>query len=322
MKKTLLLLAAVGLSFTASAQFNNLISNQGYEKSVEFNMNSNPFMAQAYRLISKENTTGIGAIPTLDFQFKKDGLWANTLSLRNDRVGIGATNPLAALDVRGTIRIPMATNVNNNSHGLIGAAGDFLYGGKYVNNLGVGFYSPITFGGTPGTPPKRNSYISGFDGVDLFTDSQLRMRVSENGNVGIGTAFPLRTFHVDGQSYFDGNVGIGSKNPDATLTVRGDIHAQEVKVDLNVPADYVFQKYFTGTSSLMAGYSMPTLEEVEQFAKSNYHLPNIPSAKNIQENGLELGEMTNLLLQKIEELTLYTIEQEHRIKVLEKKLSN
>ena len=115
-------------------------------------------------------------------------------------------------------------------------------------------------------------------------------------------------------------VGIGTENPDATLAVKGKIHAEEVKVDLNVPADYVFQKYFTGTSSLKADYEMLSLTEVEQFIKANHHLPDVPSAKTIQEEGLLLKEMTNLLLQKVEELTLYTIEQEKRINLLESQL--
>ncbi|PKF75373.1 hypothetical protein [Chryseobacterium sp. PMSZPI] len=118
----------------------------------------------------------------------------------------------------------------------------------------------------------------------------------------------------------NGNVGIGSKNPDAPLTVKGLIHATEVKIDLNVPADYVFQKYYTGTSGLKPEYTMPTLEDVEKFTKENNHLPNIPSAKEIQEKGLNVGEMSNLLLQKIEELTLYTIEQNKLIKEQQKRI--
>lgn len=118
-----------------------------------------------------------------------------------------------------------------------------------------------------------------------------------------------------------GKVGIGTTNPDSELTVDGKIHCKEVLVDLDFPApDYVFQKYYTGFSSLKENYTMPTLEEVEAFTKENHHLPNVPSAKTIQEEGLQLKEMTNLLLQKIEELTLYTIEQEKRIKTLEGKL--
>lgn len=120
----------------------------------------------------------------------------------------------------------------------------------------------------------------------------------------------------------NGYVGLGTANPDERLTVKGKIHSEEVKVDLLVPADYVFEKYYTGTSALKADYVMPTLAEVESFTKANNHLPNIPSAQEIKENGLQLGEMTNLLLQKIEELTLYSIEQQKRIEALESKLND
>jgi hypothetical protein len=118
----------------------------------------------------------------------------------------------------------------------------------------------------------------------------------------------------------NGNVGIGSLNPDAKLAVKGLIHANEVKVDLLVPADYVFEKYYTGNSTLKPEYKIPTLEDVEKFTKENNHLPNIPSAKEIQEKGLNVGEMSNLLLQKIEELTLYTIEQNKLIKDQQKRI--
>jgi hypothetical protein len=115
-----------------------------------------------------------------------------------------------------------------------------------------------------------------------------------------------------------GNVGIGSANPDSKLTVKGKIHAEEVKVDLAVPADYVFEKFYLGESSLKPDYILPTLSEVEKFTQTNYHLPNVPSAKDIKENGLQLGEMSNVLLQKIEELTLYAIEQQKTIERLQK----
>ncbi|WP_051289367.1 hypothetical protein [Chryseobacterium daeguense] len=124
------------------------------------------------------------------------------------------------------------------------------------------------------------------------------------------------------RTYFKNKVGINSLNPDAELTVKGKIHAEEVKVDLNVPADYVFEKYYTGKSDLKSDYIMPTLKEVEAFTKANNHLPNVPSAKEIKENGLQVGEMINILLQKVEELTLYSLEQQKKIEELQQEVKN
>jgi hypothetical protein len=139
------------------------------------------------------------------------------------------------------------------------------------------------------------------------------------GKVGIAMGCNDKEyFHLN---YGNGYMGLGTNNPDERLTVKGKIHAEEVRIDLQVPADYVFQKYYTGTSALKEDYKMPSLKEVERFIKENHHLSDIPSAKEIQEKGLELGEMTNLLLQKIEEMTLYIIEQEKRIKFLETKFN-
>ncbi len=96
-----------------------------------------------------------------------------------------------------------------------------------------------------------------------------------------------------------GNVGVGTSTPDAPLTIKGRIHAEEVKVDLSVPApDYVFHKE----------YRLNTLREVQNFIRENGHLPNIPSAEDMERHGVELGNMEMKLLEKIEELTLYVIE--------------
>ncbi|GAB1857212.1 hypothetical protein MHTCC0001_20480 [Flavobacteriaceae bacterium MHTCC 0001] len=112
-----------------------------------------------------------------------------------------------------------------------------------------------------------------------------------------------------------GLVGIGTTNPSEKLTINGKMLCEEVKVVADITApDYVFQKYYTGTSQLKDEYTMPTLEEVEAYTKANHHLPEVPNAQTMQEDGVELKEMSLLLLQKVEELTLYTIEQEKRIK--------
>lgn len=109
-----------------------------------------------------------------------------------------------------------------------------------------------------------------------------------------------------------GNVGIGITSPTNKLDVNGTIHAKEVKVDLTGWPDFVFKKE----------YHLPSLEEVEKSILKYGYLPNMPSEKEILENGLNLGENQKLLLQKIEELTLYSIEQNKKNKELELRLEN
>ena len=105
-----------------------------------------------------------------------------------------------------------------------------------------------------------------------------------------------------------GNIGIGTQNPDEKLTVNGVIHAREVRVDLSGPlADYVFKP----------NYKLMSLPQVEKFVKVNNHLPQMPSANEVAKNGLSMGEMQNKLLQKVEELTLYAIQQNRKIEAIQ-----
>ena len=121
----------------------------------------------------------------------------------------------------------------------------------------------------------------------------------------------------------DGNVGIGGINPATInaagyqykLSVLGAIRANKVVVEIGW-ADYVFNK----------NYNLLSLNEVEKYIAKNQHLPNIPSAKEIEEKGLDLGALQAKQMEKIEELTLYIIElnkkleaQNIRILELEKK---
>ncbi len=121
----------------------------------------------------------------------------------------------------------------------------------------------------------------------------------------------------------DGKIGIGTTTPDELLTVKGKIHTQEVLVDLEgaVAPDYVFETYYKGFSEMMPGYSLISLEELEAFLKENYHLPNVPSAETMRTEGISLKEMNLILLQKIEELTLYTLQQQKEIDALKEKIS-
>ena len=107
-----------------------------------------------------------------------------------------------------------------------------------------------------------------------------------------------------------GNVGIGTETPDARLAVNGLIHAKEVLVDLVGWPDYVFEK----------NYKLKTLEEVQNFIEINGHLPSVPSAVEVEECGVNLGEMNKILLEKVEELTLYMIQMDKELKSLREEL--
>lgn len=117
---------------------------------------------------------------------------------------------------------------------------------------------------------------SAYGGIKFFTRGQLQMSINHLGNVGIGT-----------------------ENPKYKLDVAGTIRAQEVKIEINAGADFVFAE----------DYNLKPLSQVEAFVKDNKHLPEIPSDKQMQEDGLSVNEFQIKLLQKIEELTLYLIDQ-------------
>lgn len=106
----------------------------------------------------------------------------------------------------------------------------------------------------------------------------------------------------------DKGVGIGTADPQSKLSVKGEILAQKVRVTLDAASwpDYVFAQ----------NYALPQLSDIEAYINVHQHLPNIPSAKEIEKNGLDLGEMNKKLLQKIEELTLHLIQQQKEITAL------
>jgi len=107
-----------------------------------------------------------------------------------------------------------------------------------------------------------------------------------------------------------GNVGIGLKKPKDKLEVNGQIHARSVKIDIKDWADFVFEK----------GYDLPRLREIEAYIAKEGHLPNIPSKEEVTSEGVQVGEMQKLLLQKVEELTLYLIQQNKEIEILKEEV--
>ncbi|MFA8451472.1 MAG: hypothetical protein ACEPOW_12330 [Bacteroidales bacterium] len=162
------------------------------------------------------------------------------------------------------------------------------------------------------------------------------LSVRNNGRVGIGTNTPAAKFHVIGDSKFEGpsgflgktnfqdnvefvkNVGIGTNSPEMPLHVignakiEGDIFAKRISLDLGSFPDYVFND----------NYNLRPLEQVEKFIVQNKHLPGVAPEKEMVKNGMNVGEMNKILMEKIEELTLYTIQQQKLINNLNDKVDN
>ncbi|MEE3999167.1 hypothetical protein V1T75_02365 [Tenacibaculum sp. FZY0031] len=186
-----------------------------------------------------------------------------------------------ALSGTNVVTVPYKENMKSNIHVEVDSNNiPGIYSGKFINNSSQ-------------NTSQHGIYIQvEKNGGDLI-------RTSNNGGTD-QSAFTVRN---------NGNVGIGTANPDAKLSVNGTIHSKEVKVDLTGWPDYVFSKEYT----------LPSLYEVEKHINEKGHLQNIPSAKEVaKDGGIELGEMNRKLLEKIEELTLYTIQQEKSINELKK----
>ncbi|WP_419699438.1 hypothetical protein [Mucilaginibacter sp. NFX135] len=107
-----------------------------------------------------------------------------------------------------------------------------------------------------------------------------------------------------------GNVGIGQTNPQNKLDVNGTVHSKAVTIDLNGWSDYVFKK----------DYQLRPLSEVKDYIDQNKHLPEIPSEQEMIKKGLDVSEMNQLLMKKVEELTLYLIEKDLKEKKLEEQI--
>ncbi|NJO91393.1 MAG: hypothetical protein HC831_22355 [Chloroflexia bacterium] len=141
---------------------------------------------------------------------------------------------------------------------------------------------------------------------NTFYGLGLNYRIDNSGDVSKHFVEYSGNTRYTSMTFKGGKVVIGTTTPfeNYLLTVAGGIASREVKVVINAGADFVFNE----------NYPIQSLEELEAFVKQNKHLPEIASAAEMENNGIELGEMNIKLLQKIEELTLYLIEQDKEVK--------
>ncbi len=240
------------------------------------------------------------------------GAGAGNISVGSSNVAVGT----AALGGYGSTLFSNNTAIGNQSGEALasGSANVFIgsRSGSFANgstNTLIGFRTgSSSYPGNPLAIGSGNVLIGNEQGVSMALNNKLMIdnittttpliwgdfaadQVKLNGKVGVGavTTFPTLAGTVDVSNY--------------KLFVTGGILTEEVRVNLRgvngLWADYVFNK----------DYKLPTLQEVEKQIQEKGHLANMPSAKEVKENGIELGEMAKMQQEKIEELTLYIIEQ-------------
>ena len=207
-------------------------------------------------------------------------------------VGIGYENPAYDLHVKGDGKF----------------SGDVLVATSYSMKTRIGTLNE------PQT--EQVLYINSLSNIDnalVITDpsDEQIMVVKSDGKVGIGTDEPVAKLDVRGQTVTE-RLSINTTESTYELEVCGTIRSKEVIVEVDGWCDYVFEDE----------YELRSIEALKTFISENGHLPEVPSTKEVSENGVELGDMNKILLKKVEELTLYVIELKEANDALQKQVSD
>lgn len=207
-------------------------------------------------------------------------------------VGIGVV-PTYKLDVNGKVFLRTVSEASN------GWKSSYLYWNAHSLVMGtpVGVYSHNSVDLMPGGCTNGKLY------------SQLRMYTATWEN----RQTEKIELNTEGNCWFNnsGNFGIGTTTPKYKLDVNGAIRAHEILVTSS-SADFVFDK----------NYNLRSLGEVETFIEQNNHLPDVQSATDMETNGVNVNEFQITLLQKIEELTLYIIQQDKQIQSMQQEINH
>jgi hypothetical protein len=218
---------------------------------------------------------------------------ANFKNYFEGKVGIGTDNPNAKLEIKSSGAIYSGTptflirDLTNRGTMVLESVTDNPTDLVFKNN-GAG---RVWFSSRESSSEYAFNIYTNPDGNS--TPDKLAMTIKQNGNVGIGTTSPDATLTVNG------NIKAERIDVVSSISLNGILNAGQIRIMDEVPAsDHVFQ----------TDYSLMTLADLDAFIKANKHLPEVPSAEEFKENGYSVGEMDDMLLRKIEELTLYIID--------------
>jgi hypothetical protein len=284
---------------------------------VVFHFTSSFTNAQSWSL-----TGNTGTSPSTDFIGSTDNksLFFRTNNTQRmvldnlGNIGLGITTPAEKIHIDGKIRFGTTSKVTMNSI-TDGTNTNITFSGA---DHGLAFVNAARFGG--GVYSATDQYIDlRGNGISIksyrtyTTEGALDLNTTTNITTAGYKLFTVKNQNImksyidkDGGAWFNSAVGIGTTNTaDANykLFVETGIRTRKIKVDQTAWADYVFQPE----------YKLRPLSDVETFIRKNNHLPEVPSAKEVKQNGVDLGENQVLLLKKIEELTLYVIEQNKKL---------
>lgn len=232
--------------------------------------------------------------------------WGNiAMTWRGDgNVGIGTDAPSQKLDIAGAVRIEGALvspegTLRDDNGGWVRTYGST---GWYNNSYGGGWYMSDT------------SWIRTYGNKGIYhnagtmrTDGTLQVGSSGSTlNVATNGSFAYRTNVLFANTA--GRVGIGTSSPTHLLTVNGTVRAEEVLVESGIAAKEISVRPQSWADDVFEdGYRLKALSEVAAHIEAEGHLPDVPSAATVAEQGVSVGEMQSTLLRKIEELTLYVI---------------
>ncbi len=225
-------------------------------------------------------------------------------------VGIGITTPATKFEVDGTSGNTLKIVDGNQGAGKILTS----------NATGVASWTTPnsntyawTLTGNTGT--SISNYIGTYDAISLRfrTSNAQRMIIDSSGYVGIGATKPVARLDIRGSANTDPAIIVRNQYDTIHFRVRtnGYVEARDVLVKTGqIMPDYVFEK----------DYKYRSLEQLEEFINTNKHLPDVPSAADVKNGGLNVVEMDAALLRKVEEQTLYIIDLQKQITAMQKEI--